>query len=225
MSLLSPDKLITDQAGVPASQGCWQPLVLGLCWAHAAGSKPSTGGCCCTARTGTQRGLPACPPYCFCSAWAPPFPSQGVPGHKRRPGKGLKHQDTGWRRASFHGSFPKLPRLRWGQRKLVGEGASRGSVCAHICCQQCHGRGVSSSASEWGEPKGWAAHVPFFPQPSLLRAHLVKSVAGPSPRPACSGQQPSDQQRPCCSFPSPGNWGTAGFDVWAQDLGTGCVRS
>lgn len=75
------------------------------------------------------------------------------------------------------------------------------------------GRGASPRRSLW------AAQVLSSLQPSLLRAHLVKSVTGPSLRSACSGQQPRDQQRPCCSFPSPGDGGIVGFDVQGQGWG------
>lgn len=62
-------------------------------------------------------------------------------------------------------------------------------------------------------PRGGAAGLLFW-------THLVKSVTGSSLRPARSGQQPRDQQCPCCSFPSPGDGeGDAGFDVRAQDWG------
>lgn len=64
-----------------------------------------------------------------------------------------------------------------------------------------------------------AAQVLSSLQPSLLRAHLVKSVTSPSLRSACSGQQPRDQQRPCCSFPSPWDGGIVGFDVQGQGWG------
>lgn len=75
------------------------------------------------------------------------------------------------------------------------------------------GRGASPRRSLW------AAQVLSSLQPSLLRAHLVKSVTGPSLPSACSGQQPRDQQRPCCSFPSPGDGGIVGFDVQGQGWG------
>lgn len=65
----------------------------------------------------------------------------------------------------------------------------------------------------------WEAQVLSSLQPTLLQAHLVKSVTGPSLPSACPGQQPRDRQRPCCSFPSPGDGGIVGFDVQGQGWG------
>lgn len=86
----------------------------------------------------------------------------------------------------------------------------QGGLSAQVCYQQCH----KSPPGQGGLSLGSTGSV--LSAALSPRAHLVESVTGPSLRSACPGQQPRDQQRPCCSFPSPGDGGIVGFDVQGQ---------
>lgn len=98
------------------------------------------------------------------------------------------------------------------------QGLHQAQCCGQCCvASACPAREAMASLpclpSRGWRPRGGTAGLLFW-------THLVKSVTGSSLHPARSGQQPRDQQCPCCSFPSPGNGeGDAGFDVRAQDWG------
>lgn len=110
----------------------------------------------------------------------------------RRVTKGLTQEES-WQGA---GAEPSILPVSCSP-KTLGQGEQRALSLPHLpCTLRCWMREGSPKGSSWAQP-------PCFPQPSLLRAHLVKSVTGSALHPARSGQQPRAQQCPCCSFPSP----------------------